>query len=102
MNTAWLEVFKIIIANLKSVRGLSKALAKFVVKFLLKYSGPQGFITSLILEKIIKYGIIEGRDIIQKNKDNKTIKIGDYLEQMPATDEIKRKRKENLKKLIEG
>jgi hypothetical protein len=68
----------------------------------LKFSGPQGWITSILLGKFIKLGLIEAKDFIQSVKDNKTISDGDYLESLPVTDEVKRKRKENLKRLLEG
>lgn len=101
-NVPWLDILKMLLPNLKTVKGFSKALAKAIVMFILKWSGPQGWITSIILSRAIKFGLIEGKEFIQKIKDNHTISDGDYLETLPATDKIKRKRKENLKKLLEG
>lgn len=101
MKTPWLEIIKMLLPA-KTVKDLSKALAKAVVMFVLKWSGPQGWITSIVLSKAIKFGLIEAKEFVQSIKDNKTISDGDYLETLPATDEIKKKRKENLKKLLEG
>lgn len=102
MKSAWLDILKIIYNNIKSVKGLSKALAKYITVFILRLSGPQGWVTSAILSKVISWGIIEAKDIVQHWKDNKTIKEGDKLEKLPPTEEVKKKRKKNLKKLIEG
>lgn len=102
MKSAWLDILKIIYNNIKSVKGLSKSLAKYITVFILRLSGPHGWVTSAILSKVISWGIIEAKDIIQHWKDNKTIKEGDKLEKLPPTEEVKKKRKKNLKKLIEG
>lgn len=98
----WLDVIKSLIPNLGSVKGFSKALAKAIFTFVIRVSGPLSWIGSLLLEKGIKWGILEAKDVIQKIKDDKTISIGDQLEKELPTDEVKRKRKENLKKLLEG
>ena len=102
MKIPWLDLIKLLIPNTKSAKDFSKALAKGIVMFILKWSGPQGWITSIILSKAIKFGIIEAKEFVQSIKENKTISDGDYLETLPATDEVKKKRKENLKKLLEG
>lgn len=102
MKIPWLDIVKLLIPNTKSVKDFSKALAKAIVMFILKWSGPQGWITSILLSKAIKYGLIEVKEFVQEIKDNKTISDGDYLETLPVTDEVKKKRKENLKKLLEG
>ena len=102
MKIPWLDLIKAVIPNLGSAKNFSKALAKAIVMFILKWSGPQGWITSIILGKAIKYGLIEAKEFVQEIKDNKTISDGDYLETLPATDDVKKKRKENLKKLLEG
>lgn len=70
MNMSWSEILKILIPNLKSVKDFSKSLAKILVKYILKLSGPQGFITSLILEKCIKWGLVEIENVVQKIKDD--------------------------------
>ena len=70
MNMSWSEILKILILNLKSVKDFSKSLAKILVKYILKLSGPQGFITSLILEKCIKWGLVEIENVVQKIKDD--------------------------------
>lgn len=97
-NIPWLEILKLLTPNLKTVKGFSKALAKVIVQYVLKLSGPQGFITSLILTQAIKYGLVEIEDKVQEIKDkkasndlDKSIKSGDV-----------EKIKEDGKKILEG
>lgn len=102
MKIPWLDVLKMLSPNLGSVKGFSKALAKVIFMFVIQVSGPLSWIGSFLLAKGIKWGILEVKDVFQKIKDNKTISIGDKLELEAPTDEVKKKRKENLKKLLEG
>lgn len=98
MNMSWSEILKILIPNLKSVKDFSKSLAKILVKYILKLSGPQGFITSLILEKCIKWGLVEIENVVQKIKD-------DHLEknlENALKEGDKDKIKDAGKKVLEG
>jgi len=97
-NLPWSEILKILTPNLKTVKGFSKALAKVVVKYILKLSGPQGFITSLILSQAIKYGLVEIQDKVQEIKDKKAIQ--DLDESLKSGDV--EKIKQDGKKVLEG
>ena len=97
-NLPWSEILKILTPNLKTVKGFSKALAKVVVKFILKLSGPQGYVTSLILAHAIKWGLIEIQDIVQELKDKKAVK--DLDESLKSGDV--EKIKQDGKKVLEG
>lgn len=84
-------------------KDLAKKAAKAIVVNVIKLSGgPLSWLGQYVLTKAIMFGLGEAKEFIQELKDNNTIKDGDYLETLPATDEVKRKRKENLKKLLEG
>jgi hypothetical protein len=99
------NVIDFIVAKVKSYlsKDLAKKAAKAIVVNVIKLSGgPLSWLGQYVITKAIYFGIGEAKEFVQELKDNNTIKDGDYLEALPATDEVKKKRKENLKKLLEG
>jgi hypothetical protein len=85
----WLEIAGMFVKHYASTKMLSKQLAKAVVLNVLKLSGPVGYITGLILAKVIEYGLVELKDLEQKFKDHKTLK--EFKEELPNGNTEKRK-----------
>ncbi len=83
------EVLKLLTAGMKTTKGFSQAVAKSIVTFVLRWSGPQGWVASLLLSKVIYYGIIELKDLGQEWKDHHEIKK--YKKAIEQKDEQKRK-----------
>ena len=75
----WLLIFNYILKGVGSAKGISKLTAKVIVKYVLAFSGPTGWITSLLLSKVLKYGIIELGDLRQEFKDKLNLKKFDKI-----------------------
>lgn len=86
----WLEIMGLVVKYYASTKMLSKQLAKAVVLNVLKLSGPTGYLTGLILAKVIELGLVELKDLGQKFKDHRALKK--FKEELPKgnTDERKK------------
>lgn len=60
-----------------------KELAKLVVKFVFKWSGPQGWITSIFLAMFIEKGWIAVEDAIDKKQDEKAVETIKEITKVP-------------------
>lgn len=89
----WLDLLKYIVAGLGSVKTISKVTAKVIVKYILMWSGPQGFITSIILSRVVQYGLIELNDLRLEFRDHVTLKK--FKKELPSGNTDKRKELEN-------
>lgn len=89
----WIEILKYIMTGVGSAKGISKITAKVIVKYVLAFSGPTGWITSIFLSKVLKYGIIELSDLRQEFKDKLNLKKYEKVkhESSKERDELEKK-----------
>jgi hypothetical protein len=79
-----------------------KLLTKFLVYTVIGAKGLPAWAASFIISWALKQAEKKGIKLIDHIQDNSTIKIGDKLEQMEPTDQVKKDRIENGSNLIEG
>lgn len=92
------DIFLYVVKGLGTAKAVSKLVAKYLVKFVLKLSGPYGFIASYLLPKAIEWGLVELREVVQEIKDKEAIK--DHEKEIPNGNTDKRKELE--KDIFEG
>ena len=66
------------------------------------YTGILGFVARKAVTYAVGFLMKFGKKQVEEKIDEGTIEEGDKLEELPPTEEVKQKRKDNLKDLIEG
>ena len=97
---AWLSaLYESILTNLKSYLK-QEALKKMIVSAVLKglaLTGPAGFFAKIIVPKLIQWGIIAAKDLVQKAHDNKKLEEFEKEKNTPS-----KKRDELEKDILTG
>lgn len=70
-----------------------KQIAKLIVKYALKLSGPQGWVASFIITRLLEWGYLEAKDIVQEIIDNHA--VDNHKEEIPNGNTPARKELEN-------
>jgi hypothetical protein len=88
----------------QSTQALGKQIAKKIVVSVLGWSGPQGFITRLILQKVIIWGIIQIEDlyVVWKVKQEIKEKVKDYETVINNPDTTAQQFEDAFHKLLNG
>lgn len=92
------DVFLYVFKGLSTAKTVSKLVAKYLIKFVLRLSGTTGLIASYLLPKAIEWGLIELKELVDEAKDKKTLK--DHAKETPNGNTEKRKELE--KSILEG
>jgi hypothetical protein len=101
-KNAWLaalkDIFLYVLKGFGTAKAVSKIAAKYLITYILKLTGPTGYIVGLVLPKLIEWGLVELRELSEEIKDKKTAK--DLEKELPNGNTDKRKELE--KSILEG
>lgn len=61
-----------------------KIITDLIVRTLLKLSGLQAYVLSIIVKKLVELGLIEGKKAVETIKDNSTLKEFEKTKDKPS------------------
>jgi hypothetical protein len=95
----WLKLIEELVLSGKNAKSVA---TKYIVSVVLKLSGFQAWLAAKVVSKLIEFGWMKAKEVKETIQDKQTVKKGEELISLPPTEEVKQKRKDNFKDLIEG